>query len=221
MPTAAPCTRSLNGRIPFDHHEHKSDLDPTEWKPKIHRRGQSEALRYLSQFHHAAGLSDSSSHCSGEQSVDGIAELDYNRRRSFVSRGSTTSTSGASVPGTPGLSQSPLTVSSSFSSYVGHELLQQDSAHRPLPPRQKSFCSGSLGTGLGLDLVTPYCATSANGVGNETSKTTGMDIDCSGIFWEKWPVKQKVTFHADTVSRDTSSTPVAVQGLGQLLREVK
>ncbi|KAK5050585.1 hypothetical protein LTR84_003867 [Exophiala bonariae] len=40
-------------RIPPDMHGHKSDLDPTEWKPKLgdgHRK-TSEAFRYLSQFH--------------------------------------------------------------------------------------------------------------------------------------------------------------------------
>ncbi|KAL8906031.1 MAG: hypothetical protein Q9207_002261 [Kuettlingeria erythrocarpa] len=38
-------------RIPSKAHEGKSDLDPTEWKPKLPHRPNSDATKFLGQFH--------------------------------------------------------------------------------------------------------------------------------------------------------------------------
>ncbi|KAL8758115.1 MAG: hypothetical protein Q9184_004026 [Pyrenodesmia sp. 2 TL-2023] len=49
QPTPHPI---LSARIPPKAHEGKSDLDPTEWKPKLPHRPNSDASRFLGQFHH-------------------------------------------------------------------------------------------------------------------------------------------------------------------------
>ncbi|KAL8704184.1 MAG: hypothetical protein Q9201_002645 [Fulgogasparrea decipioides] len=48
VPTPRPM---LSARIPPVAHEGKSDLDPTEWKPKTIHHPTSDASKYLSQFH--------------------------------------------------------------------------------------------------------------------------------------------------------------------------
>ncbi|KAI4259279.1 MAG: hypothetical protein LQ352_000819 [Teloschistes flavicans] len=48
IPTPRPVT---SARIPPVDHEGKSDLDPTEWKPKLAHCPTSDASKYLSQFH--------------------------------------------------------------------------------------------------------------------------------------------------------------------------
>ncbi|KAL8735895.1 MAG: hypothetical protein Q9181_002622 [Wetmoreana brouardii] len=48
VPTPRPM---LSARIPPVAHEGKSDLDPTEWKPKTIHRTTPDASNYLSQFH--------------------------------------------------------------------------------------------------------------------------------------------------------------------------
>ncbi|KAI4246023.1 MAG: hypothetical protein L6R40_002239 [Gallowayella cf. fulva] len=52
VPRAIPTPRPTpSARIPPEAHEGKSDLDPTEWKPKLTHRPISDASKYLSQFH--------------------------------------------------------------------------------------------------------------------------------------------------------------------------
>ncbi|KAL8999093.1 MAG: hypothetical protein Q9169_001981 [Polycauliona sp. 2 TL-2023] len=52
VPRAVPTPRpGPSARIPPEAHEGKSDLDPTEWKPKLAHRPTSDASKYLSQFH--------------------------------------------------------------------------------------------------------------------------------------------------------------------------
>ena len=52
VPRAVPTPRpGPSARIPPEAHEGKSDLDPTEWKPKPAHRPSSDASKYLSQFH--------------------------------------------------------------------------------------------------------------------------------------------------------------------------
>ncbi|KAL8944616.1 MAG: hypothetical protein Q9216_000313 [Gyalolechia sp. 2 TL-2023] len=52
MERAMPTPRHLfSARIPPKAHEGKSDLDPTEWKPKCPHRPTSDASSYLGQFH--------------------------------------------------------------------------------------------------------------------------------------------------------------------------
>ncbi|KAL8695059.1 MAG: hypothetical protein Q9218_000427 [Villophora microphyllina] len=48
LPTPRPVP---SARIPPVAHDGTSDLDPTEWKPKLHHRPTSDASKYLSQFH--------------------------------------------------------------------------------------------------------------------------------------------------------------------------
>ncbi|KAI4133369.1 MAG: hypothetical protein LQ338_000269 [Usnochroma carphineum] len=55
-PTPRPM---LSTRIPPKAHEGKSDLDPTEWKPKLPHRPSSEASQFLGQFHRTPPASHS------------------------------------------------------------------------------------------------------------------------------------------------------------------
>lgn len=59
--TARILVPSLKPTVPIPYfaspslrHHSKSDLDPTEWKPKLQHRPASEASRYLAQFHHGS-----------------------------------------------------------------------------------------------------------------------------------------------------------------------
>ncbi|KAL8648332.1 MAG: hypothetical protein Q9210_005046 [Variospora velana] len=48
VPTPRPM---VSARIPPKDHEGNSDLDPTEWKPKLPHRPNSDASNFLGQFH--------------------------------------------------------------------------------------------------------------------------------------------------------------------------
>lgn len=117
-------------RIPSDNHNAKSDLDPTEWKPKLQHRAHSEAFRYLSQFHRT--MND----MNNNESVK--------TERPRLTHKSTTSTTTAMT--TPSLGNSPVTAASSFESAYNFNT-------RPLAPRQNPYYSAG---GKGMDLVTPH-----------------------------------------------------------------
>ncbi|MCJ1358255.1 MAG: hypothetical protein MMC33_008254 [Icmadophila ericetorum] len=51
VPRQKPSTYASTSSIPPVLHNAKSDLDPTEWKPDSVRHTDSEASKYLSQFH--------------------------------------------------------------------------------------------------------------------------------------------------------------------------
>ncbi|KIW29911.1 uncharacterized protein PV07_05696 [Cladophialophora immunda] len=136
-------------RIPFDLHDHRSDLDPTEWKPKIPHRGasaNSEAFRYLSRFHQTHNIINNNSadhpdhHHHQSKPVRPVAM----RHKSTLSMSTLT-------PGTttPSLANSPTTTSSSFGSMYEFNL-------RPLAPRTNPLYSTSAGHSRSIDLVTPH-----------------------------------------------------------------
>lgn len=137
-------------RIPPEFHDAKTDLDPTEWKPKISTSpsrissslASSEAWRYLSQFH------------GGDEAM-------FPARRAGAGHRSTSSLSTlTSTNGTvPGLIHTPSTVASSFSSTASDDVGNADSVHRPLPPRHNPFYSGGANATKGLDLVVPHVET--------------------------------------------------------------
>lgn len=164
-PTAYSPSPTPAIRIPVELHDHQPDLDPTEWKPKPRRHpaANSEAWRYLSQFHRNTG--DPTSHPT------------YNR--------STTSLSNvipAPAP-TPSLTHTPSTAASSLDTCSS---LSLDWSTRPLPVRQTSFASASAGVGGGTDLVTPYAPPPPEHV------TRSMPaVDLMGAVWEKKVVPTK------------------------------
>lgn len=143
-PTKAPIGPTPSIRIPAEHHDAKTDLDPTEWKPVIPRRSNgsatslasSEAWQYLSKF------------------LGGSAETMLPSRRSGH-RSTTSLSSVTSGEGAPSLSHTPSTAASSLNSnsdYVGY---MHDYANRPLPPRHNPSFSTSAGTTKGVELVVP------------------------------------------------------------------
>ncbi len=136
-PTGTSSVSILSSRIPTDFHNGKSDLDPTEWKPKLHRRGESEAWRYLSQFHQSTSTVAS-------DGQDGKAQ------RPLYSRGSTTSFISTT---TASLSLTPTTAASSLSTSA-----EYDFNTRPLQSRHNPMYSASAGTTKGIDLVMPFVA---------------------------------------------------------------
>ena len=121
-------------RIPSDLHDHKSDLDPTEWKPKLGGRNNSEAYRYLAQFHAAMNASETGEYVKADRPR-------YGRHKSTLSM--TTNT-------TPSLGNTPTTVSSSFDSMY-------EFSTRPLLPRHNPMYALSAGA-KSDELVTPHVA---------------------------------------------------------------
>ena len=121
-------------RIASDLHDHQSDLDPTEWKPKLGHRTNSEAYRYLSKFHATMIASDNHDYVKAGRPR-------YGRHKSTMSM--TTNT-------TPSLGNTPTTVSSSFDSVY-------DFNTRPLLPRHNPTYALSAAA-KSDDLVTPHIA---------------------------------------------------------------
>ncbi|EHY60099.1 hypothetical protein HRR83_006459 [Exophiala dermatitidis] len=147
-------------RIPVDQHDAKSDLDPTEWKPKLQRPShtrQSEAFRYLSRFHQTMLNNDNINNAWTSTSVPDAAlrPSAAPRHKSTMSLSASTITTGT----TPSLGNTPTTTSAStsFDSVYNYDY---DFKMRPLPPRQNPMTSTSPGTyrGIGIDLVTPHIA---------------------------------------------------------------
>ncbi|KAL8959706.1 MAG: hypothetical protein Q9193_003469 [Seirophora villosa] len=90
VPTPRP---TLSARIPPKDHQGNSDLDPTEWKPKLPHRPNSDASKFLGQFHRTPPRS-------------------FSPRRSAATHAQTTS----SIPmTTPSLSATPTASSTSSS----------------------------------------------------------------------------------------------------------
>ena len=141
-PTGTSSVSAPSIRTPAELHNAKSDLDPTEWKPKLHRRGESEASQYLAQFHRST-------------SALGIdAHDEPMAHRPLFSHRSTTSIASMTTPSLY-LSQTPTTASSSLS--TGPEY---DFNTRPLQSRHNPMYSTSTGTTKGIDLVMPFVAPS-------------------------------------------------------------
>lgn len=139
-----PDTAPTDTRSPADIHAFKSDLDPTEWKPKATRGGRpavnrynSEAFRYLSSFHRAINKSNDNDTLTLEvPDMNAIA---------------------ATAPTTPSLGNTPTTTASSWSmsTSAGYGDV------RPLAPRHNRWYSASVVGGCGIDLVTPHIPPSA------------------------------------------------------------
>ncbi|EXJ93061.1 hypothetical protein A1O3_01617 [Capronia epimyces CBS 606.96] len=161
-------------RIPADIHDAKSDLDPTEWKPKLERRGQSEAFRYLSRFNHT--MNASASDTPPRHDVQQLERPATWRHRSTMSMSMSTSTSTTTMT-TPSLGNTPTTTASSFDS------IYYDFNLRPLPPRQNPLYSTGAGTYKGIDLVTPHIPPplDVDTVGSGSVPTVALDND----FWGK------------------------------------
>lgn len=135
LPAQLPTPRPFpTARIPPQAHEGKSDLDPTEWKPKLPHRPSSEAFQYLSQFHK-----------SGSSSLTPT-------RHPALAR-STHSTAAVATT-TPGLSYTPTTSTSSEESLA--------STPYEFVPRPLLAPAYTLPTTKSIDLVTPHVVRSTS-----------------------------------------------------------
>lgn len=133
-PTGRMTSSTASIRIPGDIHNARSDLDPNEWKPKLQRRSESEASRYLSQYH---------------RSIASDADDDKSVHHPLRAQSSTTSIASMTIPSLS-LSDTPSTASSSLSGSPDY-----DFNRRPLQSRHNPLYSASAGTTKGIDLVMP------------------------------------------------------------------
>lgn len=155
-------------RIPADNHGFKSDLDPTEWKPKGRstrpnsNRFNSEAYQYLSSFHRS--ISKSNIHGSNGEYIEGGISFSVpissstESTPSLVHTPSTTASSCASVPNLG--FDTGVTGAYNTSMYTGLDKNGYDFSTRPLLPRHGRWHSmnGPNGVSIGTDLVTPHAA---------------------------------------------------------------
>lgn len=172
-PTRRPSTAI---RIPGEHHDAKTDLDPTEWKPVIpmgsgpgglSTLATSEAWQFLSQFHDEPMMPT--------------------RRPRAIHRSSTTSLSAWSASGMtlPALTSTPSTVASSLSSTAsdGPGPLHESIHHRPLPPRHNPCFSSSASATKGVELVVPHVTTPADDVTAPDMSDHGSIFPASSSIW--------------------------------------
>ncbi|KAJ6004316.1 hypothetical protein N7499_000384 [Penicillium canescens] len=174
VPQMTP-TRIPSIRIPTTSHTAKSDLDPTEWKPVLLRSSSSlassEAWSYLSQFHGESA--------SASATGTGIANRPANNR------------SAASLPAlvggapivdghshVPSLTDTPSTVSSSYSSTASDSLgsMYMYESQRPLPPRHNPYFAGTS-VSKGVELVVPRIASA-----DFDADAGDVDADAGSIF---------------------------------------
>jgi hypothetical protein len=144
-------------RIPSDLHDHKSDLDPTEWKPKLGPRAQSEAYRYLSRFHAAMNGS-----ADGHDDTK-IDRPMYTRHNMTMTMTNTT----------PSLGNTPTTVASSFDS-----LYEMNT--RPLHPRHNPLYAMSAAA-RSDDLVTPCIPDKDHGLDWSKKAVIKAERDGNGL----------------------------------------
>ncbi|PGH13211.1 hypothetical protein AJ79_03769 [Helicocarpus griseus UAMH5409] len=191
-PTKLPSSSLPSLRIPVDHHEGSSDLDPTEWKPKLgaHRASNSltssEAFRYLSLFQRPitpAATSDNGDVVTAckDDKVDVV-----HPRPVPVTNSSSTSISTTGQGTLPSLGHSPTTsaASSMLDSPTGsasffppappsHPLVLSESAQRPLPPRHNP---NGVGVTRDVSLVLPCIADPNNAPAAVDDKKGAGDI---------------------------------------------
>ncbi|KAL8807810.1 MAG: hypothetical protein Q9182_000459 [Xanthomendoza sp. 2 TL-2023] len=103
IPTPGP---TASARIPPEAHEGKSDLDPTEWKPKLVHHSSSDACKYLSQFHRTPPVYGSprrgSPYRPAAMSSQTMSSVPMNAPSlSATPSASSTSSFGDSIAGTP------------------------------------------------------------------------------------------------------------------------
>ncbi|KAJ5823046.1 hypothetical protein N7447_005386 [Penicillium robsamsonii] len=169
-PTRVPSNSIPTMRIPSHVHDAKSDLDPTEWKPVLARSASSlassDAWNYLSQFHRG----------TGEPMLS----------RPAVQRSSSSlPTLAGGAPGysnVPGLTNTPSTVASSFSSTASDYLGSMYEA-RPLPPRHNPYFSGTS-VSKGVELVVPHIASANEDLGTIGVSDSGSILPASSAVWE-------------------------------------
>ena len=182
IPTGASYTSApSSSRLAADIHHAKSDLDPTEWKPNLTRRGvsstNSEAFRYLSRFHQAtANLDDP----AAVERVQARPALANNHR-------SSTSITSLNTTNTPSLAQTPTTTSSSLSTSADYTHLAYDFNTRPLPPRHDPSHSSSAGQTIGYELVIPHIAPPA---ATDLAESATDEVPFHGGVWEKQSVRK-------------------------------
>lgn len=160
-PTKAPITSTQAIRILGEFHDSKTDQDPSEWKPVIPMdtgssasRASSDAWQYLSQFH------------------SGSAPVPMRRPRVEHRSSASLFTLLGSTGAPPSLTHTSSTAASSFSSNASESYLSEP-AHRPLPPRRKSYFSGSANGAKGVELVVPHMEVR---VGDSTVDMNGGSI---------------------------------------------
>jgi hypothetical protein len=203
-----PLTPSSPISIPAYANDSKSDLDPTEWKPKLRRgrgaTGTSEAVAYLQQFHPTTTDNLNASDEAASTSMPTRVSAAMSSRPRMAHR-STTSMSAllASMTltsATPSLANTPTTIASSLESNNGVEYVNHvyDFNARPLPPRRNPL---SFDGAKGVELVTPHAAPATS-----TTKATDPMVEGKGI-WEKKVVIKKGS--ADKMDRE---------GLGALFK---
>ncbi|KAE8348592.1 life-span regulatory factor-domain-containing protein [Aspergillus coremiiformis] len=182
-PTKAPITSTQGARILGEFHDAKTDQDPSEWKPVIPMGSggstllaSSEAWQYLSQFHSAS------------------APVPMRRSRADHRSSASLSTLLSSTGAPPSLTHTPSTAASSFSSNASESYLNE-AAYRPLPPRHKSYFSGSANGTKGVELVVPHVEVRA---GDSTVDLNGGSIfPASSGLWgdnnEKSPATVRIS----------------------------
>lgn len=196
IPTGASygSTSSSSSRIPPELHNAKSDLDPTEWKPKLHRRGvstNSEAFRYLSRFHQPTANEENQAIPKPDLTRD------YHSSTTSIASLATSTTHSTSLPLTP------TTAASSLSASIDYSNPKYDFNTRPLPPRHDPAYSSSAGANKGIELVLPHVAPAAVPA---TAGSMPEHIHFHGGVWEKQTVKKL----------PEGGAPDAKEGLGAL-----
>ncbi|KIV95432.1 hypothetical protein PV10_03090 [Exophiala mesophila] len=207
-------------RIPADLHDHKPDLDPTEWKPKLHDRQHSEAFRYLSRFSQSIKGGEGASATTTmsipnhthhhHEYVKQLHDRDNTSTMSTTSTGSMTMTiTGSMTTPIPSLGTTPTTTmttstTSSFNSMYDFNL-------RPLQPRQNPmYYSASAGAHKGIDLVTPHVAPPLPLAGTSPDGAASMPTTYDHDFWGK-----------KVVIRQRDKPSLASDGLGSLFGQGK
>ncbi|ERF75659.1 hypothetical protein EPUS_08812 [Endocarpon pusillum Z07020] len=210
IPTGSSYTSaSFQSRLPTDHHNAKSDLDPTEWKPKIPRRGvsstttttttttssssnNSEAFRYLSRFNQSTTTPNGEDMTTERIQRPSLPKANNNHHHHSTTsitsllNNNTITTNGS----TPSLSQTPTTTPSSLSTSIDYTTTtpNYDFNTRPLPPRHDPSYSSSAGAIKGgYDLVMPYVAPPAPPV---VAGSAPDHVHLDGEAWEKQTVRK-------------------------------
>ncbi|KAE8375476.1 hypothetical protein BDV26DRAFT_267893 [Aspergillus bertholletiae] len=160
-PTKVPITSIQATRILGELHGSTTDQDPSEWKPVIPMGtggsaspASSEAWHYLSQFHSSS------------------APVPMRRPRAEHRSSTSLFTLLGSTGAPPSLTHTPSTAASSLSSNASESYLSEP-AYRPLPPRRKSYFSGSANGAKGVELVVPHLEVH---VGDSTVEMHGGSI---------------------------------------------
>ncbi|KAL8858467.1 MAG: hypothetical protein Q9178_004965 [Gyalolechia marmorata] len=102
VPTPLPAS---SARIPPEAHEGRSDLDPTEWKPKLSHYPSSDASMYLSQFHRTPPAYGSPRHGSHHRPAalhtETVDSVSMNAPSLSATPSASSTSSGDSIAGTP------------------------------------------------------------------------------------------------------------------------